>query len=276
MTIFAPTITLAGGARMPVLALGTWPMNDAETADAVDSALRSGYRHIDTAENYGNERGVGEGLRRSGIPRDEVFVTTKFNRIHHSVDGARTACEASLQRLGLEQLDLLLVHWPNPDQDRYVDAVRGLAALREEGLIRAFGVSNFTQPHLARVIDAGFLPEVNQIQLDPEHGRAELLRVHRELGIATTAYTPLGRAGAFLADSAIAGAAAAHGKTAAQVVLRWHVQQGIAAAPKSANPERQRENLDIFDFRLTDAEVHAIDSLDQGDARLTDSETFGH
>lgn len=276
MTTLAPTLTLAGGAQMPVLALGTWPMNDAETADAVDSALRSGYRHIDTAENYGNERGVGEGLRRSGIPREEVFLTTKFNRAHHSVDGARAACEASLQRLGVEQLDLLLVHWPNPDQDRYVDAVRGLAALREEGLIRAFGVSNFTQPHLARVIDAGFLPEVNQIQLDPEHGRAELLRVHRELRIATTAYTPLGRAGAFLADPAITAAAAAHGKTAAQVVLRWHVQQGIAAAPKSANPERQRENLDIFDFALSDAEMAAISALDVGAPLHHDPEEFGH
>ncbi|MCW2289089.1 2,5-diketo-D-gluconate reductase A [Leucobacter luti] len=276
MPLRAPTLPLAGGTQMPALALGTWPMNDAETAAAVASALTSGYRHIDTAENYGNERGVGEGIRNSGIPREEIFLTTKFNRAHHSVDGARAAFEASCHRLGVTEIDLLLVHWPNPDQDRYVDAVRGLAALRAEGRIGAFGVSNFTPRHLARVVDAGFLPEVNQIQLDPEHTRPELQRVHHELGIVTTAYSPLGRGGAFLTSPAVLTAAAEHGRTPAQVVLRWHVQQGIAAAPKSSDPARQRENLDIFDFSLTPAQMQAISALDVGAATHHDPEVFGH
>lgn len=261
---------------MPALALGTWPMNDAETAAAVDSALRIGYRHIDTAENYGNERGVGEGIRRSEVPRNEVFITTKFNREWHSVDGVRTAFDASCERLGVEEIDLFLVHWPNPGQDRYVDAVRGLAALRDEGRIRAFGVSNFKPAHLDRVIEAGFLPEVNQIKLDPEHTQAELQLRHRELGIITTGYTPLGRGGDFLAAPAVANAAAHHQKTPAQVVLRWHIQLGNAAAPKSANPDRQRENFDILDFALTSGEMAAISALDVGAPLNHDSDEFGH
>lgn len=275
-TAAAPTIDLAGGARMPALALGTWPMDDAETAAAVDSALNLGYRHIDTAENYGNERGVGEGIRRSGIARSEVFITTKFNRAHHSVDGARRAFDASCERLGVDTIDLLLVHWPNPDQDRYVDAVRGIAALQAEGRVRALGVSNFTAAHLNRLLDAGLTPEVNQIQLDPEHTRAELQAVHRTLGIVTTAYSPLGRGGAFLSAPAITSAASAHRKTPAQVTLRWHVQQGNAAAPKSADPSRQLENLEIFDFALTEGEMAAISALDVGAPLHHDPDTFGH
>ncbi|GAA1602022.1 aldo/keto reductase [Leucobacter chromiireducens] len=276
MVTLAPTIQLSGGAAMPALALGTWPMNDAETANAVESALAAGYRHIDTAENYGNERGVAEGIRRSGLPRDEVFITTKFNRAWHSVDGVRAAFEASCQRLGVDTIDLFLVHWPNPDQDRYIEAVRGLAELRQEGLIRALGVSNFKPTHLARVIDAGIVPEVNQIQLDPEHTQPELQEANRAHGIVTTAYTPLGRGGAFLSAPAIADAAAAHGKTPAQITLRWHVQQGNAAAPKSANPARQRENLDIFDFALTPSEMAAITALDTGAPLHHDADEFGH
>ena len=276
MSALAPLIQLRGGAAMPAIALGTWPMNDAETADAVAAALASGYRHIDTAENYGNERGVAEGIRRSGLPREDVFITTKFNRAWHSADGVRAAAEASCARLGVDTIGLFLVHWPNPDQDRYVEAVRGLAALREEGRIRALGVSNFKPAHLARVFDAGIVPEVNQIQLDPQHTQPELQAVNRAHGIVTTAYTPLGRGGAFLADPAITAAAAAHGKTPAQVVLRWHVQQGNAAAPKSASPERQRENLDIFDFALTAAEMAAITALDTGAPLHHDADDFGH
>lgn len=276
MLTHAPLLPLSGGAAMPALALGTWPMNDVETATAVDSALRLGYRHIDTAENYGNERGVGEGIRRSEVPRDEVFITTKFNREWHSVDGVRTAFDASCERLGVDEIDLFLVHWPNPDQDRYVDAVRGLAALRSEGRIHAFGVSNFKSAHLDRVIEAGFLPEVNQIKLDPEHTQAELQLRNRELGIITTGYTPLGRGGDFLNAPAVQSAADSHGKTPAQVVLRWHIQLGNAAAPKSADPDRQRENLDIFDFALTGGQMAAISALDVGAPLHHDSDEFGH
>lgn len=156
----APLITLSNGVRMPQLGLGTWPMNDAEAAETVARALDIGYRLIDTAENYENERGVGEGIRRAGVAREEVFVTTKFNRKWHSIDGARQACEASLERLGLEYIDLFLVHWPNPDQGRYIEAFEGLVKLQEAGLVRAIGTSNFKPAHLQRLFDAGLCPQV--------------------------------------------------------------------------------------------------------------------
>ena len=187
---------------MPAVALGTWPMNNAETAEAVEGAVSLGYRHIDTAENYGNERGVGEGIRRSGIDRSEMFITTKFNRAWHSIDGVRRAWEASTDRLGVDVLDLFLVHWPNPDRGTYVDAVRGLVALRDEGAIRAFGVSNFKRAHLQRLVDEGLIPEVNQIQLDPEHSQVAAMQHHRELGIGTAAYSPLRRRRALLQAAA--------------------------------------------------------------------------
>ena len=261
---------------MPAVALGTWPMNDAETAEAVEGAVSLGYRHIDTAENYGNERGVGEGIRRSGIDRSEMFITTKFNRAWHSIDGVRRAWEASTDRLGVDVLDLFLVHWPNPDQGTYVDAVRGLVALRDEGAIRAFGVSNFKRAHLQRLVDEGLIPEVNQIQLDPEHSQVAAMQHHRELGIVTEAYSPLGRGGAFLRAAAIEQAAAAHGKTSGQVALRWQIQQGNAVAPKSASPDRQRENLNLFDFALSDAEMRSISALDSGAPLHHDADEFGH
>lgn len=275
-TLHAPTITLAGGVNMPALALGTWPMNDEEVADAVASALAVGYRHIDTAEAYGNERGVGEGLRRSGVPREEVFITTKFNKDWHSFEGAQQAFENSTARLGVDTIDLFMIHWPNPAQDGYVDAARGLAALRDAGKIRAFGVSNFLPHHLERLIAAGLTPATNQLQLEPEHVWPEYQRFHREHGIVTVAYSPLGRGGSFIESEAVQQAAAAHGKTGSQVVLRWHVQQGNAAAPKSGNPERQRENLDIFDFELSAAEMAAITALDTGAPARLDPEVFGH
>lgn len=274
--ITAPMITLAAGAKMPMLALGTWPMNDEEAAVAVESALSIGYRHLDTAEAYGNERGVGEGLRRSGVPRDEVFITTKFQKQWHSVDGARQAFENSAERLGVEYIDLLMVHWPNPAQGGYVDAVRGLVKLRDEGLIKAVGVSNFKPAHLQPLFDEGLVPEVNQLQLEPEHVWPEEQRLHREHGIVTVAYSPLGRGGTFLESDAVRDAAKAHGKTPSQVVLRWHMQQGIPAAPKSADPGRQRENLDIFNFELTEVEMSAISALDTGGPARLDSDEFGH
>lgn len=261
---------------MPAIALGTWPMDDAETADAVASALGLGYRHIDTAENYGNERGVGAGIRRSGLDRDEVFITTKFNRAWHSVDGVRRAWEASTERLGVTYLDLFLVHWPNPDQGTFVDAVRGLAALRDEGLIRAFGVSNFTPAHLSHLAAAGLVPEVNQIQLDPEHTQAASLEAHRARGIVTEAYSPLGRGGAFLHSPVMRRIADDHRRTPGQIALRWQIQQGNAAAPKSASPERQRENLSIFDFELSAGDMLAISGLDVGAAVQHHPDEFGH
>lgn len=272
----APVITLSHGLPMPHLGLGTWPMDDAEAARVVDTAIRIGYRLIDTAENYENERGVGEGIRRSGIHRREVFVTTKFNRRWHSVDGARQACEASLERLGLEHLDLLLVHWPNPDQGRFLEAFQGLARLLEDGRVRAIGTSNFKPAHLQRLFDHGLVPHVNQIQLDPYHLRDDLVAIHRARGIVTETWSPIGRAGRLLADPVIGAIAEARGRTPAQVVLRWHVQQGHVPVPKSADPVRLAQNLDVFGFALSDAEMAALGALDRPDPGMFDADRFGH
>lgn len=272
----APCLVLADGVSMPQIGLGTWPMDDAEAAVAVTQALQIGYRLIDTAENYRNEAGVGAGIRNSGIARSEVFVTSKFNRQWHSIAGARQACEASLQRLGLDYLDLLLVHWPNPDQDRYVEAFQGLVALREAGLVRAIGTSNFKPAHLQRLFDAGLKPQLNQIQLDPYHRRDDLVAIHRAQGIVTETWSPLGRGNSLLAEPGIAAIAEGHQRTPAQVVLRWHTQQGFIPTPKSSNPQRLAENLESFDFTLSATEVAWLDGLDRPDPAMFDADSFGH
>lgn len=272
----ADTVALAGGVQLPQMGLGTWPMNDDEAAVAVKSALQIGYRHLDTAENYRNEVGVGQGIRDSGVAREEIFVTTKFNKEWHSVEGARTACEASLKRLGLDYVDLLLIHWPNPAQDRYVQAFEGLLKLRDAGLVRTVGVSNFKVAHLQKLFDAGLTPQVNQIELSPTRPRKDLVALHRAHGIVTESWSPLDRGGDLLKADTIQKAAAAHGVTPAQVVLRWHVQQGLVAIPKSADPERQRLNLDVFGFALSAAEMAAIDALEQPEPKLLDADRFGH
>lgn len=272
----APTLKLANGVEMPQLSLGTWPMNDAEAAAAVARALSLGYRGIDTAENYGNERGVGQGIRASSLRREEVFVTTKFNRRWHGFDAVREACQASLQRLDLDYIDLLLIHWPNPDQDRYVDAFLGLLRLLDEGLVRAVGTSNFKPAHLERLFRLGLAPHVNQIQLDPWHRRDDLVALHRSRGIVTETWRPLGAGSGMLADPAIAAVAGKHGRTPAQVVLRWAVQQGFATAPKSTDPLRMAQNLDVFGFALDEADMAALDALDRADPQMLDADRFGH
>ena len=272
----APTLALANGVKMPQLGLGTWPMNDAEAAVTVAAALDMGYRLIDTAENYANERGVGEGIRQSGVSRADIFVTTKFNRKWHSVDGARAACEASLERLGLDYLDLLLVHWPNPDQGRYVEAYQGLVRLLEAGLVRAIGTSNFKPAHLQKLFDLGLVPHLNQIQLDPYHLRDDLVAIHRAKGIVTGAWRPLGCGNAMLADPTIVSVAERHGRTTAQVILRWLTQQGFVATPKSSNPTRMAQNLDIFDFTLSADEMALLGTLDRPDPDMFDADRFGH
>ena len=225
----------------------------AECAAQIRTAIESGYRLLDTAENYRNEDGVGQGIRDSGIDRAEVFVTSKFNRQWHSVDGVRQAYQASLKRLGLDYLDLLLVHWPNPDQDRYVEAVQGLNALLESGELRAIGVSNYKPAHLQRVLDeTGIVPDVNQINLSPYNTRADSRAFHQAHGIVTESYSPIGGSSDNLRlDPVITEIAATYEKSATQVVLRWHIQLGLVAIPKSANPGRIAENIDIFDFELT-------------------------
>lgn len=275
MTITVPVLPLRSGALIPQIGLGTWPLDNAEAADAVETAIGLGYRHFDTAENYRNETGVGEGLRRSGLDRAEAFITTKFNKEWHSYDGVRRALEAALHRLGTDYVDLLLIHWPNPAQDTYVDAFRGMLAAREEGLLKAVGVSNFKPAHLQKLADAGMVPDVNQIQLDPYRPRRDVRQANAGLGTVTEAWSPLGKGSRLLEDPLLSTLAAKYGKTPAQVVLRWDIQSGIVTIPKSANPERMKENLNIFDFELDAREMSALDQLET-DAAVTDSDVFGH
>jgi 2,5-diketo-D-gluconate reductase A len=251
-------------------------MTGEEATDTVARAITNGYRHIDTAENYDNEEAVGEGIRRSGIARGDLFLTTKFNKQWHGRAGVREAFDAAARRLGTEYLDLFLIHWPNPAQGRFVEAAEGLTRLAEEGLIRCWGVSNFKPAHLRELQAAGLEIPINQVQIDPEHQQLNQLAFHREHGIATAAYSPLGRNGGFLSAPAVTGPAGEYGKTPAQVVLRWQVQSGRVAIPKSADDRRQRENLDVFGFALTEAEMAGIDALDTGAPPRLDSDEFGH
>ena len=271
-----PTVTLRNGLELPALGMGTWPMDDAQAADAVATAVETGYRLFDTAENYGNEAGVGEGIRRSGIARSDVVITTKFNKRWHSRDGVRQAFSASAQRLGTDYIDLLLVHWPNPDQDQYVEAVLGLNDLLEEGLIRGIGVSNFKPAHLQRLADAGVIPDLNQIQVDPRRTREASRQANNRLGIVTESWSPLGRDGGLLEDTAVTALAAKYGKTPGQIVLRWHVQQGLVPIPKASSREHLAENLAVFDFALEETEIADLSALDTGEAGILDSDSFGH
>jgi len=271
------TLTLAGGASIPVLGLGTWPMSDDEAETSVARAIALGYRLFDTAYQYGNEIGVGRGVRVGGLPRKQVFVTTKLNGEWHGVDGAREALHASLDRLGFDYVDLYLIHWPMPRQDRYVQAWESLLKLREEGLARAVGVSNFKPAHIDRLLEAtGIAPEVNQVELNPTVTRAALRAYDAGRGIATQSWSPLGQGGALLAHPEVARLAARHDKTPAQIVLRWHMELGLAAVPKSSSPERMAANIAIFDFRLTGDEVAALSSLDRGESAAVDSDVVGH
>jgi 2,5-diketo-D-gluconate reductase A len=276
----APTITLSNGVEIPALGLGTSPMSDRDTEKATAAAIEAGYRLIDTAENYRNEEGVGRGIRATGINRAEVFITTKFNAQWHSVEGVRQAWTQSAKRLGVDYIDLLLIHWPNPAQDRYVEAWKGLIALLEEGKVRAIGTSNFKPAHIDRLIaETGVTPHLDQIQLNPNAVRSQERAYHAVHSIVTESWSPLGSGRGvrdMLEAKAIAGASSRHAKTPAQVVLRWHVQQGLIPVPKSANPERIAQNLAVFDFELSDAEMTAISALDRGGEGVMDSDRFGH
>jgi 2,5-diketo-D-gluconate reductase A len=272
-----PTVTLANGVDMPALGLGTSPMNDDETEATVAVAVRAGYRLIDTAENYGNERGVGRGIRASGVDRDDVFVTTKFNERWHGFEEAQKAFANSAERLGLDHIDLLLIHWPVPKKDRYVDAWRGLVELLENGKVRAVGVSNFKPAHIDRLLEAtGVAPHVNQVQLDPRIGRADQRSYHEAHGIVTESWSPIGAGGDLLADATIGDVARAHGKTPAQIVLRWHIQLGLVPIPKTSKAERLAENIDVFDFELSSEEMDRIIALDRHGEGAVDSDRFGH
>ncbi|HXV93894.1 MAG TPA: aldo/keto reductase [Pseudonocardia sp.] len=271
-----PRIRLQSGAEIPQFGFGVFQVPPEETEQAVLSAFDAGYRHVDTAQMYGNEEGVGRALATSGLDRDEVFVTTKLDNSRHGHDAAIEALEGSLKRLGTDHVDLYLIHWPRPRHDRYVEAWKGFEKLAADGRARSIGVSNFAVEHLERLAaETGTVPAVNQIELHPRYPQRELREYHREHGIATEAWAPIAQGGDLLRDPTITGLAEKYGRTPAQVVLRWHVQLGNIVFPKSTRPERMRENIDVFGFELADDDVAAIDALDTGERLGPDPNTFG-
>jgi 2,5-diketo-D-gluconate reductase A len=264
----APTITLNNGSVMPQLGFGVWQVPDDEAASAVSTALDAGYRSIDTAAIYGNEHGTGQGIASSGLPRGEVFVTTKLWNAEQGHDSTLRAFDASLDRLGLEYVDLYLIHWPMPGVDRYVDTWKAFEKIHSEGRARAIGVSNFQPAHLQRLFDeTGTVPALNQIALHPCLQQSGPRAFHAEHGIATEAWSPLGQGGELLREPELTAIAGKYGKTAAQVVLRWHVQIGNVVIPKSVTPSRIRENIDVFDFELDEGDMAVLAGLNK-DSRL--------
>jgi 2,5-diketo-D-gluconate reductase A len=264
-----PTYTLNDGSALPAIGFGTYPLKGEAGITAVAGALEAGYRLLDTAVNYDNEREVGEAIRRSGVDRSEIRVASKLPGRHHAYVDAIASVHGSLERLGLDYLDLHLIHWPNPSVGRYADAWRALVALRDQGLIRSIGVSNFSDEHLRRIIDdSGVTPAVNQIELHPYFPQAAMREANAALGIRTESWSPLGKRQAPFTEAPVVAAAEKHGVTPGQVILRWHVELGAIPIPKSATPERQRQNLDVFGFSLTEAEVAAITALGRTEGRL--------
>jgi diketogulonate reductase-like aldo/keto reductase len=268
-----PHLTLNNGVTIPQLGFGVYQVPAEDTA-TVGAALEAGYRSIDTAAVYGNETGVGRAIAESGIAREDLFVTTKVWNTDQGYDATLRAFDASLDRLGLDHVDLYLIHWPAPAEDRYLDTWRALERLAADGRVRAAGVSNFQPAHLRRLLDhSELVPAVNQIELHPAFQQAELRELHAELGIATEAWSPLAR-GAVLDDEAITTLAERHGKTPSQVVLRWHLQLGNVVIPKSVTPSRIAENIDVFDFVLGDDEMASLAALDRGLRTGPDPDVF--
>ncbi|CAQ01291.1 aldo/keto reductase [Clavibacter sepedonicus] len=270
-----PTLELSDGNRIPAIGLGTYGLDDDAGAELVSGAIGAGYRLLDTALNYGNEAAVGDGMRRSGVPREELFLTTKLPGRHHGYDETLASFEESRASLGVDYVDLYLIHWPNPSVDRYVDSWRAFVELKERGLVRSIGVLNFTPAHLTRIQEeTGVLPVVNQVELHPTFAQADLRAFHAEHGIVTESWSPLGTREQLMQDPNVVAAADAHGVTPTQAVLRWHIQCGALPIPRSTDPERQRQNLDVFGFELTEEEVRAIGSGPQ--SRLWDGDPDTH
>ncbi|WP_433697497.1 aldo/keto reductase [Nocardiopsis sp. CA-288880] len=269
-----PGITLANGVRIPQLGYGVWQVPDDEVEQAVSTALEAGYRSIDTAAAYGNERGVGEALRRSGLDRDDLFVTTKLANPDQGYDATLRAFDASADRLGMETVDLYLVHWPLPRRNLYVPTWKALERLYAEGRARAIGVCNFQVPHLERVMEeGGITPMVNQVELHPLLTQKAVRDFDAENNIATEAWSPLGH-GKLLDHPDVTEVAEEHERTPAQVLLRWHVQLGNVVIPKSVTPERIRSNFEIFDFELSEEEMDRISGLDSGTRFGPDPDEF--
>ncbi|MBH0123018.1 aldo/keto reductase [Rhodococcus sp. NPDC003382] len=273
-----PNVTLDDGNSIPQIGFGVWQVPDDECFTAVTSALTIGYRSIDTAAIYGNEVGTGRAIAAAGVPRDELFVTTK---LWNSADGpwtrdrVFTEFDASLDRLGLDYVDLYLIHWPRPMREDYRTIWQAFTELKADGRARSIGVSNFQPEQLRTIIaDTGVVPVINQIEVHPDFAQTELRRVHDELGIVTEAWSPLGQGRGLLDDPTLARIALEHDRSPAQVVLRWHLQIGNVAIPKSVTPHRIRQNLDVFDFELDAAELDAISALDTGNRLGGDPATF--
>ncbi|WP_026360277.1 aldo/keto reductase [Amycolatopsis nigrescens] len=269
-----PDVELNNGTTIPQFGFGVFQIPPERTADTVGAALEAGYRHLDTAQMYENEEGVGEAIKSSGLDRDEVFVTTKLANDAQGHDSAITALEGSLRRLNTDYVDLYLIHWPLPAQDRYLRTWRGFEEILRSGKAKAIGVSNFQPAHLDRLIEeAEIVPAVNQIELHPALQQTELRAYHQSHGIATEAWSPLAQAD-LLGDPILTELAGKYGRSAAQLVLRWHVQLGNIVFPKSGTPARIRENIDIFDFELDAEDLRVIDKLDAGRRTGPDPDTF--
>lgn len=273
--ISIPTVTLNDGSPFPELGLGTYNLRGEDGIEAIVAAIDSGYRLLDTAVNYENEREVGEAVRRSPIDRDELVVTSKIPGRHHGFQQAIDSIQGSLGMLGLDRIDLQLIHWPNPSVGKYIDTWRGMIEARERGLVRSIGVSNFTEAMLTELIDeTGVAPAVNQVELHPYFPQGALRAFHAAHGIRTESWSPLARRSELLTEQLLQELAVVHDVTPTQVVLRWHVQVGSTPIPKSADADRQRENADVFGFTLTDDDVEAISALERG--RLWDGDPLTH
>ncbi|MCM0616704.1 aldo/keto reductase [Arthrobacter sp. TS-15] len=273
----APLIELNDGHKIPQLGLGTWPLNDAQVADAVVEAVSHGYRHVDTAKKYGNEKGVGNGIRACGVSREELFITTKLDGEFQGSGKAIAGLDGCLERLGLEYVDLLLIHWPLPRRGEFVSTWKTFEELQSSGKVRSIGVSNFKPAHLDQLLrETDVVPAVNQIQVSPSIPRTAARAFNQSHGIITESYSPLGASSDLLNAPVLAGIGEKYGKTPGQVVLRWHVQQGLVAIPKTSNPQRMRENLDIFDFELDPDDLTRLQTLDAGPDAGVDSDVQGH
>jgi 2,5-diketo-D-gluconate reductase A len=271
-----PAVRLNDGAEIPQFGFGVFQIPAEETVTAVRTALDAGYRHIDTAQMYGNEAEVGRAIAESGVPREEIFVTTKLNNDGHGYDAALGALDESLRKLGFDHVDLFLIHWPRPQEGRYVETWTALEKLKADGKARSIGVSNFTIEHLDRLAErTGTVPAVNQIELHPQFPQAALRAYHAEHGITTEAWSPIGQGGDLLEDGRLRALADEHGRSPAQIVLRWHIQLGNIVFPKSVTPSRIAENIDVFDFALSDQDMAAIGGLDTGSRQGPDPDDFG-
>lgn len=267
--IETPAIPLNDGHSIPQLGFGVWRLKEADAPRVVGAAIDAGYRHIDTAQGYDNEAGVGAAIEQSSVSREQLFVTSKLRNGHQGYDSALRSLDESLARLKLDYLDLFLIHWPAPAHDRYVETWKAFVEAQHQGKIRSIGVSNFLPEHIERIVDAtGVTPAVNQLELHPAYQQRDVREFHRDRDIQIECYSPLGgKDTGLIEDATITEIAERHGKSPAQVIIRWHLQQNLIVLPKSSKPERAQENFDVWDFALTADEVRAIDRMDSEDGK---------